>query len=303
MTGRYPYRTPDGDIDLDRALGRHLVHYTGVMISGAADIRPEAYLPAGEHAPPLEGTLVRLGHGRPTRASSCGTVAVQPSFVWDVCAYYLLLGAHWRATRRELMLAYKAADPYEEDSRLKYCLAQLMDAGTRRAYDMMPLGGVFHLDREVDAQLKRAAALEAARRVADGEEWTSDEVLEEMGFVRNPPGEGGEPAREPARPAAPSWASQWGHYAVSGPQGPVIPVPALLEAWQGMIAAALRRRGIVMSFAVAQGRENSVLVLRNVNEPCIFVLTEESISPDKANEAVELGITLGIVTENPTGGI
>jgi hypothetical protein len=304
VTRPFAYRDPDGDIDLDRALGPHLVHYVGVMVSGAADPRPEAFRP--EAAARLEGTLVRFAHGRPAQASSCGTVAVQPSFSWDVCAYYLILGVSWRATRGEIRRAYVArcavAGGQVQEERLTYTVAQLSDPATRRAYDMTELGGVFLRDREVAAAIRRKAAAEAGRRMSEGEDITADEVMSEMGFQAVPPEQGreeaGEPPERPVQPCASRWAMQWGHYAVAGPQGIQRPDTALLEAWQGMVAAALRERGATAAFAVAQGYGDSPMVLHDINEGCIVFVTGEGASPEKAQEAVKMGVSLGIVAES-----
>jgi len=308
VTRPFAYRDPDGDIDLDRALGVHLVHYVGVMVSGAADIRPEALHPQEEDLHP-EGTLVRFSRGRPAQASSCGTVAVQPPYSWDVCAYYLILGVRWTATRGEIRRAYVAAcaRPHGQvqEERLTYIVAQLSDPAVRRAYDMTPLGGVFLRDREVAAAIRRKAAAEAGRRMSEGEDITADEVMNEMGFQAvptEPQEEDGKPAERPAQPRTSRWAMQWGYYALCGPQGIQQPDAAVLEAWQGMVAAALRERGIAAGFAVAQGLGDSPMVLRDINEACIVFVTGEGASPQKAQEAVEMGISLGIVTYNSERG-
>jgi hypothetical protein len=307
VTAPFAYRGPDGEILLEDALGPHLQHYVAVMVSGAAGTRMQVIALGGGDTP--HGLLIRQAYGRPTRASPCGEVAVQPSFVWDACAYYLRLGVHWTATKKELRIAYLAADPQQADARLHYCLTQLMDDVIRAAYDRVPLGGVFLWDRDIAAQIKRAAAAEAARRMADGGEATAGDVMDEMGFQEVPREQAYEEAREEAGPAAVEeaprllWGSRWGHYVLSGPQGAPRADTALLEAWQGMVAAALRERGMTAPFAVAQGSEGDPLVLRDINEPCIFVMTQKGTSPDMAREAVEMGITLGIVTDDATGDI
>lgn len=313
MTAPFAYRGPDGDLNLEEALGPHLRHYVGVMVSGADGTRAWAIAEGRvlDDAGVQEGRLVRFGYGQPTRASSCGDVAVQPSWVWDACAYYFRLRVHWSATRRELRLAYLALDPQEQDTHLKYCLIQLMDPVIRRAYDRVPLGGVFLWDRDIAAQIKRAAAAESARRMSEGTEATIDDVMDEMGFRQRPREEVYEEAREPSPEASRQlpeaseqrWTVRWGHYVLHGPQGFPAADPAALEAWQGAVAAALRGHGIVTGFAVAQGSEGDPLVLRNINEPCIFVLTEKGTSPEKASEAVEMGITLRMVTDSSQGGI
>jgi hypothetical protein len=298
MTAPFGYRGPDGDINLDEALGPHLRHYTGIMILAAAD--KFVILSSEPDAGTADGTVIRVGYGRPTRASACGDVAVQPSFVWDVCAYYLRLGVHWRATKKDLRLAFLAADPQQRNEQLLYCLTQLLDDTVRAAYDRQPLGGMFLWDRDVMAAIKRTAAQEAGRRMSEGGEATAGDVMGEMGFRELPREEAYEEARQEMRPQAPQapvsrWAAQWGHYVVAGRYGVPEADQELLEAWQGLVAAALRERGITRPFAVAQGGEDAPVVLRNINEPCIFVITDKGASPQKAREAVEMGISQGII--------
>jgi hypothetical protein len=305
VTGRpFTYRNPDGSINLEAALGPALRHYVAMMVSGTGTMHVLDREGPGDP----EGQLVRHGYGRPASASSRGEVAVLPEFSWDVCAYYLLLGVHWRASRGEIRRAYLAACTRDggqvQDERLTYVLSQLLDPATRRAYDLTALGDAFLPDREIQAAIRRAAVREAARRRAQGaREATADEVMEEMGLVTRPSSpEAGEEQEEraegPGAPPESSWAMDWGYYSLLAPDGPVSPDPALLEAWQGMLAAALRKRGIVMGFAVAQGAEGSPLVLRNTNEACIFVMTEKGASPQQAEMAIEMGISLGIVAES-----
>jgi hypothetical protein len=298
MTAPFGYRDPDGDVNLEEALGPHLQHYVMIIVSGAAGtIRHDFPLP-DEDAP--AGSVIRLGWGNPPRASACGEVAVHPSFVWDVCGYYLRLGVHWTATKKELRLAFLLLDPQQQDEHLLYCLTQLLDDVTRRAYDRMELGGIFTWDREVAAALRRRAAREAGRRTKEGQEVTADEVMDEMGFPCQQPQQALPEAPVPSRSR---WTAQWGYYLIVGPQGAPRADPVLLEAWQGMIAAALRERGISMAFAVGQGQGDSPVVLRDINEPCIFVFNQKGASPQQAREAIEMGISLGIVETAGNGDI
>lgn len=313
MTGPYAYRGPDGDLLLEEALGPHLRHYVGIMVAGADGTRAQAAALGGW----AEGVPVRRGHELPVRASSCGALAVLPEWSWDVCGYYASLGVRWDAPKGDVRRAYIAAcardGGQEQDEYLTYVVAQLSDAAVRRAYDMTPLGGLFLGDKYVQAALKRAAAAEASRRLAAGERSSADEVLAEMGLRAERAPERGEsaPAPEAPRPReaprearASRWSLRWGHYLVPGPQGRLPDAdPALLESWQAMVADALRERGIVISFAVGTAASGEARVLRNINESCIFVMNEEGPSPEKAKAAVEKGISLGIVTENSTGGI
>lgn len=302
MSAPYAYRGPDGEIDLEEALGPHLRHYVGIMAAGERGSTTQVLALGGSVT--AVGFLIRQSLGRPTRASSRGTLAVLPEWSWDVCGYYVTLGVHWTAAKREIRLAYVAAcareDGQEQDEYLTYVVSQLTDDRTRFLYDLVPLGAVFLLDKYVARRIKKAAAAEAARRMTEGEETSAQDVLEEMGLheEKPPADDGGEPQEEPRTPPQSRWGLQWGHYVLAGPQGALRADAGLLEAWQGLVAAALRERGIVTEFAVAQGNPGSPSVLRDSKEPCIFILTENEASPEKANEAVELGIDLGIVTHD-----
>lgn len=300
-----PHRTPDGDVDLDWAVGpKHLGHYVATMESGAGDFRVISQELLEESAARLSSydPLLLHGHGQ-TRASSSGTVALRPEICWDVCAYYLILGIRWRAAEGEIRRAYVAAcarpDGQVQDERLTYIVSQLLDRDVRRAYDAVALGDPFLGDRDVLEQIRRNATREAVRRRLEGEEpVTADEVMEEAGVVP------AETARQMAREAATArWGLRWGYYLLDGPLGVPRADETLLEAWQEMLATALRERGIVMQFAVGVGRQHEPLVLRNIKEACIFVMTEKGTSPQQAIAAIEKGISLGIVTEPNPGGI
>jgi hypothetical protein len=305
----YAYRDADGDVDLEEALGPHLRHYVTLMVAGAQGTRNQVLALGGSPSP--HGTLLRQAPGRPARASACGALALLPEWSWDACGYYVSLGVRWTATKGEIRRAYIAAcarpGGQEQDEYLTYVVAQLSDPAVRRAYDMTPLGGVFLRDKYVAARIKRAAAAEASRRTARGEDTATGDVLDEMGLREEPPAPqdgspGGPPTSSPAPPAA-RWAARWGYYLLSGPQGPPRPDAALLEAWQGMVAAALRERGIAVAFAVGQAHPGAPIVLRDIKEACIFLTTQEGASPEKAREAVEMGVTLEIFGYNADGGI
>lgn len=297
MRERPSYRNADGDIDLERAVGaEHMRHYTGTMRSGEGDFMVISKELLEESAAALDyDPLLRHGTGQVTRASSSVTVALRPEICWDVCAYYLLLGVHWRASKGEIRRAYVAAcarpGGQEQTERLTYITAQLLDEGVRRAYNAVRLGDPFLGDRDVMEQVRRNATREAVRRRLDGEEYaTTDEVMEEAGVLPQ------EKALEMAREAAMgTWSRQWGYYLLDGPLGVPQADTDLLEAWQGMVGAALRARGITMNFAVGLGRQNEALVLRTTKESCIFVATQNGASPQQAMVAVEKGISQGIV--------
>lgn len=130
-------------------------------------------------------TPQRAGIG-PDTASSCTDLALDPQICWDVNGYYASLGVGWRASRKELGLAYLAAGGHTSVY-LTYVLSQLLNPDVRRAYDRMGLGEVFLDDDYVQAALKRQASSEASRRSAAGATMSADEVLDEWGYMMEEP--------------------------------------------------------------------------------------------------------------------
>lgn len=312
MTRPYEFRDANGNLVLDAILGPDGVrHYTRILNSASPEFAEaqrrmaelpfagwEEPAPAPWRAERVEDGLVRMRNYLPAVASSCRDLERLPSHCWDVCGYYRRLGAHWRATLRELRAAYNTVDPQQTDERVMYAFNQLRNPQIRRLYDLMPLGGVFLLDKNVVAGIKRAAAREAARRMRDGEEGGGQaDVLRQWGMDEVTPEESRERAVTASLPSARpsrSWGSSWGHYALVRPDTDWARMPEAEEIgeWQAMIAAALARRGIRTGFAVGAHDGEFPVVLRDSNQACIF-LTGKGISPEKATEAVAMGISLG----------
>jgi hypothetical protein len=307
MTRAFEFRDADGNLVLDAILGPDDVrHYTRILESASpefAERRRMRALPAADRDGPapwraerLDDGLVRMRGYLPAVASSCTDLEPRPSFCWDVCGYYRRLGVHWKATLRELRVAYNTVDPRQTDARVMYAFNQLRDPEVRRLYDLMPLGGVFLLDRDVNDAIKRAAARESARRAGHGEEGGRADVLREWGMDEVSPEESQERAVAASLPPAlrpRSWGSSWGWYALVRPGTDWARMPESEEMgeWQAMIAAALARRGIKIMFAVGAHDGEFPVVLRDSNQACIFI-TGKGISPEKAEEAVRMGISL-----------
>lgn len=317
MDEPYRYRNPDGSIRLDEALGeRYVRHYTRILASSneefAAMQLSMAVLPDADEGPapgswlPARPEMTWDGwsvvpEGVPDRAaSSCTDLAVLPEVCWDVCGYYRALGLHWRATRAQIVRAAVDLDPGRHDRRVAYATSQLLDPVIRRAYDMMPQGGLFLGDRDVREQIERMAAMEASRRTAEaGQPVAQGQVLGEWGFDKGVPEE---EARERLAgqfragdsPDAlgstlSSWERGWGWYRLADPyddpyQDPPGD-PAALEEWQALVAAALSARGIRMSFSVGTwpgpGPRQE---WRDGNKPCIFFIGGPP-TQQKADEA------------------
>lgn len=319
MTEPFAFRDPDGNLQLDKALGeRYVRHYTKVLTSSSAEFAamqlgmaappPEdgeppawrAWDPRERDAPP--GWRMTAEGSGPEQASSCTELATLPTFVWDVCGYYRRLGVPWDATNKQLRLAYLEMDPRQENEHAYYALTQLLSPVIRRAYDLMPLGGLFMGDRDVQEQIEKAAAMEASRRNADEweDETTQGQVLKDWGFEK---GLTPEEARERLRGTAdsaplgseagtlgstlPQWDRHWSWFRLSDPDGTLdLPDPRVLPEWQAMVARAFTAAGEQVSFAVGIWPGNGPRSWRVSNECCIFFTGNEQATQVKANEAV-----------------
>lgn len=342
MTEPFGFRNPDGSLRLDELLGeRYVQHYTKILTSSStqfSEMQMRMTLGLAEEdagpswswqgAPPgrriPQGYLARVASHLPATASACTDVALRPDWCWDVCGYYRRLGVHWRATVRELRIAYNTIDPAQQDDEAFYALTQLLNQQLRQAYDLTELGGVFLPDRSVQADLHRAAAREAAARNAAmhaaGVDYmpsgTQRDVLKEWGLeaeaspeaaaerflehakqrgeTRFRPGSGSDALGG----SATAWERSWGWWTLTDPACGAEPdaAPEVMEKWQRKVAAALRRsrRGRV-PFGVGAWNGNDPITLRLAKEPCIFFLSGAKATRRLAEYAVREAIALGHV--------
>lgn len=326
----FRYRNPDGTLRLDELLGEESVrHYTRILASSSEEFSAMQLAMAVE-APPADGQgayswreprrgvitsdgwLLSPEGAQDRRASSCTILAVQPGFCWDVCGYYRRLRVHWRADARELRVAYLEVNPADASEPVRYAYMQLRDPVIRRAYDMMPLGGLFMGDRDVRSMIERQAAFEAARRNAEAraageEEFDAQErqaqVLRDWGFEKTAAEEANErlgggfrhgSASDELGSSLASWERNWGWYRMTDPydedpwEGTSDSVLAiLLEAWQAMIAGALTAAGERAEFAVGIWAGRGPRAWRDSNESCIVFFAGTSHPTQlMANEAV-----------------
>jgi hypothetical protein len=215
-------------------------------------------LPAADPAPARRG-------GRAETASSDQRLELWPSsWCWDVCGYYRILGAGWKASRLELRHAYQRLEGHRSALRT-YAMSQLMDEALRREYDALPLGTLWLKDRYVQEFVKKRAAEEARARSAAPGRWrdrfagfgilvTPEDILGEWGFGLDREQSGddddrldaGLPPRRPALGGA-AWMAQWSYYASGWPDASRV---AMLPLWQDLLLGELRGHEIRMSFAV-----------------------------------------------------
>ncbi len=327
----YKYRNKDGSLRLDELLGeRYVRHYTGILRSSNDEfaamqlamappeyedpdpawyVRPE---PRGRLTP--DGWMITPEGASVRGASSCQDLARLPEIVWDVCGYYRRLGVHWRATKKQILAAAIDKDPGRNDRGIAYATEQLLDPVIRRAYDLMPLGGLFLGDRDVREMIERRAAQEASARNAeaffDDELTDHAEVLREWGFDPDASAEeardrlAGTSFRSGSRDdelgsSLTDWEQDWGWYRLSDPydgdqyadgldawQVLADGVAAVLEAWQAMVATALSGRGIRMTFAVGIWPGNGPKSWQDSKEGCIFFIGRGQMTQQMADEAV-----------------
>lgn len=319
----YRYRDEHGNLRLDELLGaEHVRHYTRILESSNEEFAamqlalavhpadPRRPVPSWAYARQERGTVTPGGwllaaEGASCReASPCQDLALLPEVCWDVCGYYGRLGVHWKATPREIRLAYLARDPRQEDTGLFYAMSQLLDPVIRRAYDLMPPGGMFMGDRTVCERIEQAAAMEASRQNAEawlaGEDMTSQgTVLKSWGFDKGiPAGEARERLAGKFRHGSSgdglgstlsAWERGWGWYRLSGPDDdvPVAADAALLERWQAMVAQAFRACGLREKFAVGTWPGQGARMWHDSNECCIVFIGKGIVTQHMADMAVQ----------------
>lgn len=214
-------------------------------------------------------TPLAVSTGPSTRSTSLDLES-WPSVVWDVNGYYHALGVGFRATRKQLRIAYyQLGGP--NDAYLTYVFKQLLDSQVRRQYDACELGEVF-LDRYVEAALK-----ERARKVAQQFGMPPEKVMEGWGFTVVEPDYEPEPdTEEEAEPDSDSVQSQSEPVDIPQEAGDDGRVPVtrsepwpysfylwrmrrrdrwfsdsdVMRRWQEAIAAECYRRGKAVTFAV-----------------------------------------------------
>lgn len=178
--------------------------------------------------------------------SSDTRLAVFPEVCWDVCGYYRLLRAPWKASRLELRRRYiEHGGP--DDPAMTYALKQLLDPELRQEYDALSLGTRWLKDKNVQEQFKREAIAEAQRRHGAASASRVSRVLGEWGIGQSQP-PAGMFAEKPAPPVQP-WYSMWSYYVLGGDPA-AWEREQLLPQWQAALVFALDTMGIRGQFAV-----------------------------------------------------
>lgn len=267
--------------------------YTGQKIaSDAADWD----VPRKAHPMSVDDPIL-FGNG-PATCSTSTALARALEICWDVNGYYRSLGVHWKATRKELRLAYQRING-QESRYLTYVLKQLLNEEKRATYDRMPLGEQFLDDKYVQEALKRMAAKKAQERSEQGVPTTASDVLDEMGYDLHLDPQGGEDSPEEvldddrskrsnvSDPGSTldSWAFSYYLWRSAD-----IAEHARLARWQELLVSAMSRKGVVIQLAVGIfGKQDHRFVTAVVDGNRVIMLNEQNLEPDDelAEAAVE----------------
>jgi hypothetical protein len=243
---------------------------------------PVAELPQGPY---------RLGPADRLLATSGTDMAPFRPTIWDVNGYYLALGVHPYATRKELREAYQARGG-PDDAYLTYVFKQLLNEAVRRSYDAMPPGELYLDDYTAD-ELKRRAAAQASKRAAEGAPVAAEDILDEWGYVLLDETEAGELEQlDTGKPPGQdkSYQESWGwSYYLWGTRESDI---SKLRAWQSELVSELsvRRRSVrfAVGFRVEEPSNAVGFTLQREEDHFVFFLKEDAYpGPLLAADAVD----------------
>lgn len=266
------------DLDLSRILGQY------------GDVLPTAETSeAMRKAQETDSSLcyerpARLGWGPDRWSTSMALVPVE-RVCHDVNGYYRELGVDWRATKKELREAYQALDG-QSSTRLTYIFKQLLDPLIREAYDRTPKGEFF-LDDYTEEDLKRRAHQEAAARSQRlGQPVTSDEVLDDWGYVSLDDEEVDNVkaiGKDQRRRKAQSW--DYSYYAWKTKS--FVQDEARLQEWQALLASVASRQGShpEMGIGVTSMSDQPYMMDYVHERPVLFFSTETEPSSEVASQA------------------
>ncbi len=194
--------------------------------------------------------LVR-GSG-PLVCSSERALSVRPGYVYDVNGYYLALGIdpQSRPTKKDLRLAYHLVGGQGSEW-VTYAMKQLLDPEVRDEYDNMPFGERFFDFYEAERIRRKAVDVARAKMAEQGQDLTDLDLLDEhLRGIYNTLGmdvddgvdDLSEEVQDDLEPA--KFAYRYYLWRTSGGS------EEDLFTWQALVAEALHRSGLRITFAV-----------------------------------------------------
>ena len=215
--------------------------------------------------------------------SSSKDLEPYPSVCWDVNGYYRDLGVFWRASKRQLMEAYRDLDGPNSE-RLTYVFRQLLQRRVRQEYDLMPPGSVF-LDDYVQQEIFRNAKKESVRRNQKGVLVSPERVLEEWGFSLVPDDGSDAEVDSSEHVCHTNDAGEdrdldlwpYSYYQL----GTTCQDEDSMVQWQSLLIEELHSRGIVIQFAVGFTGNHDPYHIEWLDDLPIFYLAD-TMEPDEA---------------------
>ena len=215
----------------------------------------------------------RLGWGPDRWSTSTALVPVE-RVCHDVNGYYRELGVDWRATKAELKEAYVALDGPNN---------------ARLTYDRCRKGEVF-LDDYTEEDLKARAARESSERsVRLGTPVSSDDVLEEWGYVTLDEEEV-DNVRATRQDQRRRRAAEWNYSYYAWKTRSFVQNEARLQEWQELLSAEAARRGTSPEMGIGVTSDPTVsdqaFMMDYVHEkPVLFFSTECEPTAEIASQA------------------
>lgn len=255
------------DLDLGEVMGHYSMWLQGTQTTNSGA------LPLTMDSPLIHG------HG-PATCSTETALAIVPEVCWDVQRYYSTLRVHWKASKKDLMRAYRDLGPMPSAWQT-YAFKQLLDPAIRAEYDKWPLGVPFLHDMYVQDWLKRMAIKRAAQMSKQrGQEVSAEDVLSDWGMKMEPDevvdteDDGGQAALEAAEPASPpARSTPWLYAWFSWRSGKAD--TEVLRVWQESLVKVLSDQGERVQLAVGfAGRTQSRFVVAEVDGLRVVFLSD-----------------------------
>jgi hypothetical protein len=228
---------------------------------------------------------VRRGMGPDLWSTSTALVPVQ-RICHDVNGYYRELGVNWRATRRELAVAYMARNGMAS-SRLTYIFKQLLNPKVREAYDRTGPGGEF-LDDYTQTDLKRRASDEAVRRSTLGQTASADDIMDEWGYVTVPE-DGIDSVSPMGKDRGQRRNGPWNYSYYAWKTSGYLQNEERLQQWQELLSMAAARQRVAPVLAIGlTAMSDRPFMLEDINgKPVVFFPEESQPDLSVAEDAIE----------------
>ena len=256
-------------------------HFNGVIGSHSACVRCGAtpgalnVLDEKAHDPHIKSGAMEF--------STCISLELHPTWIWDTNRFYATLGVDVRASKEEIRRAYQDLDG-PSSVRLTEIVRVLVNDELRRRYDTTGIGHFFY-DSVIDAMVRRHETEEMSRAIREGRATVGADgltrILEESDEVvvdRAEP-DGQDALSHPRRTIWP-----WGYYVwKTGSRS-----TWRLAEWQGALAKAVTERGekLRLTPGLIGSIEEPFWIERIGYRTVVFLADDEQPTAELAQQAV-----------------